>query len=257
MNGNFSLHDEREQNKIGLETYFLDKRNMFDVGIDNLILDLKSEISKSQAEFENWNKLQETDPGRYAELAEQAERYEISLDIQQYETLVDIAYREEQLLSLVEMKIIYAFKFLEINVKKLLSAAFSLKSSKDLYRWDNLIRFLEDKNVDAKSFKSYFEMTQIKRVNNSIKHSEDYESSLKEIPEFRNSDKLTYAKLDLFYNRIKEVPNIFLQELIGAIYKELYQFDDAKINTLAESLILRMGKDDAMKLAEKINTGYR
>jgi hypothetical protein len=35
------IHDKREQNKIGLETYFLDKTNMFDVAIDKLIAELK------------------------------------------------------------------------------------------------------------------------------------------------------------------------------------------------------------------------
>ncbi len=29
MHHQFDIHDEREQNKIGLETYFLDKTNMF------------------------------------------------------------------------------------------------------------------------------------------------------------------------------------------------------------------------------------
>jgi len=38
------LHDERELNKIGLETYALDKRNMFDVAIDRLIEKLKSGV---------------------------------------------------------------------------------------------------------------------------------------------------------------------------------------------------------------------
>ena len=256
MHNQFDIHDEREQNKIGLETYFLDKTNMFDIAIDKLMDELKAGILKSQDQFDGWNKLQETDPERYAELVEQAERYEISIDHQQYETFLDVIYNEEQLLSLVEMKIIYAFKSLEINIKKLLRAAFSLQSTKDFYKWDNLIKFLKDKNIDAKTLDSYFEITQLKSVNNAIKHSDDYETSLTSIQEFKNSDKITYNKIDHFYNRIKDKPNTFLQELISAIYKELYEFDEKKIGEIAKSFVLRMKQADATKLTQKINEHY-
>ncbi len=256
MQYQFDIHDEREQNKIGLETYFLDKTNMFDTAIDKLIDELKAGILKSQDKFDGWNKLQETDPKRYVELIEQADRYEISIDHQQYETFLDIIYNEEQLLSLVEMKVIYAFKSLEINIKKLLSAAFSLQSTKDFYVWDNLIKFLKDKNIDAKTLKSYYEITQLKSVNNAIKHSDDYETSLTFIKEFKNSDKFTYAKVDRFYNRIKDKPNTFLQELISAIYNELYEFDEKKIYDIAKSFVLRMKQVDATKLTKKINEYY-
>jgi len=251
-----NIHDEREQNKIGLETYFLDKTNMFDIAIDKLIYELKAEILKSQEQFDGWNNLQKEDPKRYEELVERADHYEISIDHQQYETFLDIIYNEEQLLSLVEMKIIYAFKSLEINIKKLLSASFSLQTTKGFYKWDNLIKFLKDKDIDAKNFKSYFEITQLKSVNNAIKHSDDYETSLTSIQEFKNSDKITYSKIDQFYNRIKDVPNTFLQELILAIYNELYEFDDPKIENIAKSFVLRMNHTDASKLIKKINEHY-
>jgi len=52
---------------------------------------------------------------------------------QQYDTFKDIVFNEEQLLSLVEMKIIYAYKYLEINIKNLLAASFSLGSTKDFF----------------------------------------------------------------------------------------------------------------------------
>lgn len=158
---------------------------MFDVSIDKLINELKAEILKSQQEFENWNKLQETNPERYAELVEQADRYEINIDHQQYETFLDIIYNEEQLLSLVEMKVIYAFKSLEIHIKKLLSAAFTLKTTKEFYKWDNLIKFLLDKNIDIKKFASYFCIHQLKTVNNAIKHTDNYDTALISIQEFK------------------------------------------------------------------------
>jgi len=116
-----------------------------------------------------------------------------------------------------------------------------------------MTKFLKEKNVDVKTFKSYFGTIQLKKVNNAIKHSDDYETSLTDVQEFKNSDKITYEKLDHFYNRIKEMPSLFLQELISAIYDELYSFTDAKIDGIAKSFALRMKKADAIKLTAKIN----
>jgi len=198
----FNIHVEREQNKIGLETYFLDKTNMFDIAIDNLIRELKTDISNSQEQFDGWNKLAQTEPERYAEMAEQAESYEMNIRHQQYDTFKDIVFNEEQLLSLVEMKIIYAYKYLEINIKNLLAASFSLGSTKDFFKWDNLIKFLKTNNIDAKTLNSFVEITQLKNVNNAIKHSDDYETSLIDIQEFKNSNEINYSKLDKFYERI-------------------------------------------------------
>lgn len=252
----FNIHDEREQNKIGLETYFLDKTNMFDIAIDNLISELKTGISTSQEQFDGWNNLEQTDPERYVELAEQAERYEMNIQHQQYDTFRDIIFNEEQLLSLVEMKIIYAYKSLEISIKKLLAASFSLESTKDFFKWDNLIKFLKTKNIEAKTLDRFTEITQLKNVNNAIKHSDDYETSLTDIQELKNSNEINYHKLDKFYERIKNSPNIFLQDLISAIYKELYNFDDNKINEIAKTFVLRMKRVDADKLTDAIKKHY-
>jgi hypothetical protein len=62
------IHDEREQNKMGLESYFLDKTNIFDISIDKLIGELKAETQKSEDKFYRLNKLQETGPNSYLEL---------------------------------------------------------------------------------------------------------------------------------------------------------------------------------------------
>lgn len=77
----FDIHDDREQNKLGLETYFLDKKNIYDVAIDKQIDELKTGVSKLQQQFAGWNHLKDNDPERYKELAEQAERSEINNDL--------------------------------------------------------------------------------------------------------------------------------------------------------------------------------
>lgn len=255
MPNNLDIHDERERNKYSLEAYHLDKTNVYDFSIDKLIYELRSDITKSQTQIDDWDHLKKNDPKHYKEMVEQAERYDIDLEYQQFDNIGDIIYTQEQLLSLVEMKIIYAFKFLEITIKKLLQASFSLESTKEFYKWDNLVKFLKSKNVDIKSLSGYPEICELKNVNNAIKHLDEYETSLN-IIEFKNSNVITYYKLDLFYERIKGYPDLFLQELVLAIHDELYKFNDSKLENIANELSLRMNKDDAMKLIDKIKNNY-
>lgn len=73
----FTIHDKREMNKIGLETYFIDKTNMYDIAIDNLITERKTEIRKSQEDYDGWDELKEKDPERYNELVDQADKADI------------------------------------------------------------------------------------------------------------------------------------------------------------------------------------
>jgi len=174
----FTIHHKREMNQTGLGGYFQDKTNMYDIAINNLITEMKTKIRKSQEVYDGWAELKEKDPERYYALVEQADRADIDLGRQQDDHFIDTIYNEEILLSLIEMKIIYAFKFLEINIKKLLVASFSLESTKDFYRWDSITKFLKDKNIVPKELKGYKEVSELKDVNNSIKHSSEYETSL-------------------------------------------------------------------------------
>ena len=47
----FDLHDKREMNKFGLETYFLNTTNMYDIAINKLIEDIKNNILQSKREL--------------------------------------------------------------------------------------------------------------------------------------------------------------------------------------------------------------
>lgn len=80
------------------------------------------------------------------------------------------------------MKIIYAFKFLETNIKRLIQASFSPKSKRDFYRWDFFINFLSERNIDSKKLLGYQKVLQLNIVNNAINHNDDFENKLKSIP---------------------------------------------------------------------------
>lgn len=250
------IHDERELNKLGLETYFLDNTNVFDISIDRLIDDLKKHILVSQEYYKDVKDLASGETKPDLELNDQIANYDATIQHQQFELFRDIVFSEEQLLSLVEMKVIYAYKSLEISIKKLLAAAFSLESAKEFFKWENLIKFLKSKNIEVKSIDAFTEIAQLRIVNNAIKHSDDYQSSLRDISEFKTSTDISYKKLDDFYGRIKNCPAVFLQALNSAVYKELYNFDDSKIEQIAKSFVLRMGKSDAEKLVASIARYY-
>lgn len=46
----FDLRDKREMNKFGLETYFLNTTNMYDIAINKLIENIKNNILESKRE---------------------------------------------------------------------------------------------------------------------------------------------------------------------------------------------------------------
>ena len=113
-----TIHHLRTFQKDDLGTYFSEDETMYDNAIDKLITELKKERNYSQELFDGWADLMINDPELYKQRVEEAERYEHSIDHQQEETIIDVMETEEQLLALVEMKIIYSFKQLEINIKK-------------------------------------------------------------------------------------------------------------------------------------------
>ena len=65
------------------------------------------------------------------------------------EPIRDVVYREEQMYAIWEMQIIYAYKHLEINIKKLLNIAYNYQKQ-NLYKFDILESFLKRKGINIK-----------------------------------------------------------------------------------------------------------
>lgn len=249
-------HDQREINKMSLQTYHMDAELDFDYSIDRLMLQLKKENEKSWADHESWAKMEETDPDRYSTLKEEADRMEISLDLQRYEYIESIYFNDDQLTALAEMKIIYAYKLFEISLKKLLRASLSVNTY-SFYKWDTVLNFLNEKGIKAHTLKGYEDILQLKAVNNALKHTDELTKQLLAIPEFRKKERLSYVELDQFYKRVKPAPRAFIESLAYAIYNELYEFDDEKLTNLVNSYVLRMDKDIAYRFIEKLRSSYK
>lgn len=169
----------------------------------------------------------------------------------------DSEYINEKIWTLIEMKIIYAFKFLELNIKKLIRTTFPDTKTNDFYNWDSLSSFLKSKNIKPENLKGFHEVIQLKDINNSLKHSGEFNEDIKKrIPEFREKDVIVFHDLNSFYTRINTFPKIYLEELASAIQKELYEFNEQKIERIAHDIANRMEKSDAVLLIKAIESKY-
>lgn len=246
------IHKNRDYNKINLQTWTMDLKNVFDSPVDKLIEDIKKKCIAVQNEHDEWTRLEENENERYKAIEEQAEHYEINLLQQRYDYILDLIYYQEQMQAILEMKVIYSFKSLEINLKKLLATAFKLNNVKEFYRWEYVIRFLANNNIDVKKVMYFKEIDELRLVNNFLKHSHSFDQSLKIIQEFSSVNEIRLLELEQFYNRISFAPQRFLEGLSISIYQELYEFNDQKLMSIATELALRLETKDALKLKDTI-----
>lgn len=253
------INEIRELNQMSLDTFTFDKENMFESSADLVIKKLIQEKDKAEKKHNEWIRANKYEPARFELLEDQTVSVDmdINLEIENHDYSIDNYYREEELWALIEMKIIYLYKFFEINIKKLLKSSFPNTSTKDFFRWESLIEFLKNKNIEPKEIIGYKEIYQLKELNNSFKHSDDLkEQIINLIPEFKQKKQINYIHLDEFYNRLGKIPVEFLTDLSSKIYDELYTFDDNKIGEIANRISLRMEEKDALILIEKIKTAY-
>lgn len=246
-----SIDETRELNQTNLETFLVNKENLFESN-SNQAIDKLLERKKKNDHI-------------ISKLDRSSVEIEIQAEISEYS--VDNYYIDEELYVLYELKIIYLYKFLEINLKKVLAISFNIDKSTRMYQWDHFGRLLQEREIDIKSITNYREVNELRQVNNSLKHSDAIEENLiRKITEFRESDDhpfldegklITYRELELFYNRIKDSPVKFLEDLVSKVYDYLYVFDEKKLTRMADKIALRMEEKDAKKLIEKLKSIYQ
>ncbi len=239
---------ERFSAKTYLDTFTFDLYNSFETSADNEIERLTNEIKTLKTKYKKLDS---------KEIKGKTEQEIMDVEIDKHYCLIDVDYIKEEIWALIEMKIIYAFKFLEINIKKLIRTGFSETQTKDFYKWDSLNSFLKGRNIKPNSLNGFQEVTQLKDVNNSLKHSGEFNGEIKKrIPEFKNKENITFYDLNLFYSRIKGFPKIYLGELASAIHTELYEFNEKKIDEIADDIACRMERKDAERLIKAIKSKY-
>lgn len=201
---------ERETSKIELGLFVEKlKENSFSKAVFDQIEKLQNELNDTITDFLN--------------AQEESNQNE-------YYYHLDTGFLEDKLSALSEMNIVYAFKDFEINIKNLLRAAYGIDTHQ-FYKWEEILKFLQSKNIKPSELKGYQEINDLRKLNNHIKHStsQKIDNDITSIPEFKELRYLRHYELTEFFNRVKDFPYIFLDALSTEIYKDLYEFDENRL----------------------------
>ena len=228
-----SINERREINKLGLETFFLSiENNSYDSVITKTIDFHEKKINQIR-ETQNKTKTQEE------EINDEWE----------------IIFLEQELIAITGMKIIYAYSNFEIKLKFLISASYQKIDKSKMYKWEFISNFLKSRKIDIKNIKSYSEIDELRNENNALKHSNILQSKV--LPEeFKIKKSIGYKDILAFYSRIENSPKEFITSLSYLILKDIYDFDEIRINEIAESIALRLDKNSAEILIQKILEKY-
>lgn len=182
-------------------------------------------------------------------------------DIELLEEKFDLASEEymanEHLNALSEMKIVYLFKSVEITMKSLIHTAYPKINTKDFFQWDSMCSYFKSINIKLSDFNGYVEVTELRKVNNSIKHNSIINEDIKKIREFTGDIQFTYINIDNFHSRIKSKIQNFTKLLGKAIINDLYVFDESRVKKISNDFKLRMEDEVLKKLATKLTDGHK
>ncbi|HMI06288.1 MAG TPA: hypothetical protein VK528_01980 [Flavobacterium sp.] len=231
-----SIEERRETSKVGLETFFLDiQNNFYDRISDEAIKAFLEKINDA----------------KNRKIEEQNEEYFA------YTKTMEIFFLEQELRAIAEMKILYAYKNFEIKLKFLLGAAYGIIVSK-IFKWETIVEFLKEKKINIVDVKANQEISELRNVNNVLKHTDSLheDNRTNNIKEFKKLKEIRYEDLLTFYKRIEKAPINFISSLSSHIYKDLYVFDEQRLDSEAEKLALRMTEDEATIFIQKFKEKY-
>jgi len=233
MRDSESFTDKREQSKIGMQTFFMNiQNNHYDFVSNNLIKELKKKVADLKPQIE---------------VDEQGGNYMKSMEVY---------FLEKELFAVSEMKILYGHKHFETHLKWLLKASYPSEiNERKLFHWDNVEDFLNSKKIKPKELTNYAELRELRNLNNAIKHSINIlDNKTSNIKEFQNKRNLNYQDLLNFYSRVEESSLKFLQSLSFSIEKDLYDFDDERIEKISTKLVMRMDDKTVNKLIKNLKS---
>jgi len=223
-------HQKREVNRLGLQTFFLNvENNHYDFVADRLIKDLEKKLAELKSQIESDIK----GPG--------------------YMKPMEVYFLKKELSAISEMKILYVYKHFETHLKFLIKASYQEVKESRLYKWEIVEDFLKSKKINPKKLSNYVEMRDLRNLNNSIKHARNIlDNKTKNILEFQNKTELKYTDLLNFYKRVEDSGLNFLKSLSDEIDKDLYEFDDDRLEKISEKLVSRMDSKTINKLIDKL-----
>lgn len=177
------------------------------------------------------------------------------MTIDDSKNLWDLIFLEDELKALTEMKILYAYKHFEISLKFMLKAHYKNIENKQMFKWNEVVSYLKTKSIDITKVDKYKDINELREVSNAIKHSSISKTNIP-IPEFSNKDLISYQDILNFYRRIENSTYDFFISLNELIWKDLYEFDEERLNDIIVKIEDRMEPEIAIKLANKILSKY-
>jgi len=252
------IHDQRELHKMAIDSYFIYFQNPLDYELEKIMKNLIELRDGHYNHFNAFEKMKREEPEKFIALADQSGKSPEELIAQGYDSAMDAHYVEEELNAFAEVQIIYAYKHLEIHIKRLLDIGYGIKNSRQLFKWNTLIEFLKAKSILIEQLEGYTEINQLRRVNNAVKHSDGLQGNeFDDIPELKRKKYTDAESLLAFYARIKNVPNQFIAKLGGAIYNERFTFNEDRLKDMSTEIASRMDKDIAEIFIERLRGFYK
>jgi len=243
------LHFEKSIKKDHLDQIILFQFEYFEVATQESVENLKVDYEDAKKNYEiESTKIIHIDENNYHEITEE-EWKKIDVVGQYFQ---EMDFSKEYLESLLEMRIVYLFKNLEVIIKQLIKTAYNDVNVKDLYKWEAMKSFFKSKSIDITNLDGYNDCVDTQKLNNSIKHSDTYNESVYKIPELNDQEEILYSKLEKFYNRVKPKVEIFAQQLKEAIKNDLYSFSDERLTKIAKEYRDRMDEGTLMQLIDKL-----
>lgn len=167
----------------------------------------------------------------------------ISQDVVDDENLLSVIineiFIEEEIMALIEMKIINSYRQFEVHLKFLIKSWYSDFDKSNNYKWEDLKNFLKLKGINLNKIENYNEINELREVNNAIKHSHILKSRIVPL-ELKNKENIKFVDVLKFYKRIEITFEPFFISLQNEIEKEQYVFDDLRLNCMADELVNRM-----------------
>lgn len=244
------IHDLEERvKKDRLNQVIIFQFEYFEQATTETVSSLKEDYEEAKKSYElESSKLPHIDEENYDEISED-EWIKIE-EVGGYFQQMDFA--QEFLQSILEMRVVYLFKNVEVIMKRLIQIAYPDASTREFYNWEVMKTFFKNKSIDLSSLGGYNDCLDTQKLNNAIKHSDTYNESVLKIAELKDVGDDLNTRLENFYSRVKPKVEMFCRELTEAIKRDLYEFDDDRISALASDFRNRMDKGALKKFIENL-----
>lgn len=218
--------------------------------------------------FESLTKANDNSRNKQRELQKKISNYSeendgrpTSKDFELYDEIgrlvTDEYWSIEQLNTLSEMKIVYLFKSVEITMKSLINTAYPQINTKDFFHWEAISSYFKSINIKLSDLHGYGEVTELRKINNRIKHNNTLNEEIKNIREFKHEEQFTSINLCNFHKRVKPKIQNFTKQLGEEIINDLYVFDDSRIEKISYDFKIRMEDEALEKLVAKLKDGKK